>query len=313
MLSGKIDKDRLPVEARRFRLRASLAVKGKAFSHRLEILAGLHHPCAETRKIAGAVDIEPTGPQVLSRHIGLHDGVVAIGRVDARGQGQRILDGMAMRIGKNANLGAEPVGLHEPARCPFNGTAWRDESAVPGKRGRRRSDAQRVQHGTRAELVLTEREQRILAADPPEHAEACKGGRNAAAEVGDAVGQRPDQGFVRSIVREICGERIQCRSLEPDMPFGACLIQCVKFRLHIDGLRQIGCNLTGLLYRMAFGDEPPQTVFGPLMYKHQRAVSHPRAPLSLRSRAIRVAASAADCIEPQSVQACRKSTAGRRE
>ena len=68
-----------------------------------------------------------------------------------------------------------------------------------------------AQHRAGAELVLAERKQRIVGADGRQPVEPGQRRRRAAAEIGDAVGQRPDERRLRDRVRRAARPRRRAR------------------------------------------------------------------------------------------------------
>jgi hypothetical protein len=101
----------------------------------------------------------------------------------------------AARIRPDADLGAEPVRLDEPA-------GWRSRwlgqpAAVAGQTGLRHRQAECAEHGAGAEFVLAECKQRIIGAEQLQAVQPCQRRRRTAAEIGDTVGQRPHQRRLR--------------------------------------------------------------------------------------------------------------------
>ena len=98
--------------------------------------------------------------RIATGNIGLHHDVVSIGGPHAAAERQGVVGIAAARIGPDADLGAQPVGLDEVA---FGSGRRRDQELSVARESRRRHrQAERRKHRAGAELVLAEREERIV-------------------------------------------------------------------------------------------------------------------------------------------------------
>ena len=167
-------------------------------------------------------DGEKARPHVAAGHIGLHDDRIAIGRKDTAAEFQRLVGGFAARIRPDADLGAEPVRLHEPASRRHR--RLDEPCPVAGETSCGNRQVERRQHRAGAELVLAERKQGIVGADGLQAVQPGERRRCAAAKIGDAVGQRPHQRGLRDPGRQAFAarrraERAGNRARAPRRPF----------------------------------------------------------------------------------------------
>ena len=269
------DQLRLLVSACRLSGGAGLAVERQAVCHRLEVGAEIDEDRPSRSTPASRLDGQEARPHVAARDIGLHHDRVAIGSEHPPAELQRMAEVMAAQIRPDADLRAEPVRLDEPAAGEGGGSTIHCPSRASPHCGRRQAErpAAPRRSGTCPGIAQT-------ANRPSRRSKAVQAGergRGAAAEIGDAIGQRPYQRAPGSRAGQSRGRIVELDRREGEAAAGAFVGDLGEFQREVGRLREVGGDLQRALGQEPVGNETGAAGGFRLVDQHQFAADCQRS------------------------------------